>query len=383
MKRLQAIFGIAVLVLISASRLPAQQGSYVDKVVIDAGHGGKDPGALGRNSQEKDIALSIALKTGHYIEENVEGVEVIYTRKTDKFVELHERADIANRNDADLFISIHCNANRSSQPRGAETYVMGLHKSEDNLEVAKKENSAILLEENYREEYDGFDPNSDEGYISLSLLQNAYLDQSIQIAEKVQDQFRERVGLKDRSVRQAGFLVLYQTTMPGILVETGFLSNSKDERFLMSKKGQAYIASGIYRAFKEYKKQMEKNLPPRTKGATADASGKSSGSNGSASKNAGDVYFAVQIDTSPEPKALNSNNFKNPGNISMYKHHGMYKYISGRTSSLEQARRHKEKMRSLGYNGAFIVAFYQGERIGVKRALNILKERGSASASRK
>jgi len=353
--------------------LKGQNGSYVETVVIDAGHGGKDPGALGRNSQEKDIALAIALKTGNYIKENVDGVNVLYTRKTDKFVELHERASIANKNDADLFISIHCNANVSSSPRGAETYVMGLHKSKENLEIAKKENAAILLEEDYREQYDGFDPNSDEGYISLSLMQNANLEQSIKIADAIQDQFRERVGMKDRSVRQAGFLVLYHTTMPGVLVETGFLSNPRNERFLMSKKGQAYIASGIYRAFKEYKHQMEKNLPPKSeKKELADK-----GNNGENSRrppaSGNEIYFSVQIDTSPESKSINNENFRKPGRVSEYIHNGTYKYIVGETTSLPSARDLQKEMRADGYEGAFIVAFDNGKRISVSDALKRLK----------
>jgi len=362
LKRLQAIFGMAFLLLLNAGVLMAQNKSYVETVVIDAGHGGKDPGAVGRNCQEKDIVLAIALKTGEYIEKNVEGVEVIYTRKTDEFVELHKRAEIANENNADLFISIHANANISSGPRGAETYVMGLHKSEENLEIAKKENAAILLEEDYRKKYDGFDPNSDEGYISLSLLQNAHLDQSIKMAKEVQDQFRERVGMKDRSVRQAGFLVLYQTTMPGILVETGFLSNSKDEQFLRSKRGQAYIASGIYRAFKEYKKSMEKGLPPKDQ-KLADKDNPSNQ----------DVYFSVQIDTQPESIPINVKNFDEPDKVSEYFHNGLYKYVIGRTISLEKARKIKRQMRTNGYNGAFVVAFNNDKRISIKKALNLLK----------
>ena len=374
MKRLRSIFGIVLAVLVNATLLMAQNGSYVETVVIDAGHGGKDPGALGRNSKEKDIALTIALKTGHYIEKNIEGVEVIYTRKTDKFIELHERADIANKNNADLFISIHCNANVSSSPRGAETYVMGLHKSEENLEIAKKENSAILLEENYREQYDGFDPNSDEGYISLSLMQNAFLDQSIKMADAVQNQFRERVGMKDRSVRQAGFLVLYHTTMPGVLIETGFISNPRDEKFLLSDKGQAYIASGIYRAFKEYKREMEKNLPPKEK-KKALASNKGDGNNNNHSSSGIEpIYFSVQIETSPQSKPINNNNFKEPDRVQEYKHNGSFKYIVGKTTSVKKARELQKEMRSDGYKGAFVVAFDNQKRISVNEALKRMKD---------
>ncbi len=364
---MKSVFNIIIIILLSPLMVFAQEGSYVDKVVIDAGHGGKDPGALGRRSKEKDIALSIALKTGKYIEENLPGVEVIYTRKTDKFVELHKRAEIANKNEADLFISIHCNANQSSQPYGTETYVMGLHKSKENLEVAKKENAAILLEDNYREEYDGFDPNSDEGYISLSILQNAHLDQSIEIAGMVQDQFRERVGLKDRSVRQAGFLLLYRTTMPGILVETGFLSNINDESYLLSKKGQTYIASAIFRAFRDYKQKMEKNLPPKEEPLARKNSEPATDQN--------NVYFSVQIDTSPNPKPLDDKHFHDADKVKEYKHNGIYKYIYGETSSLKQARRIQKKMRQNGHKDAFVVAFRQNKRISMSEALEIINNK--------
>lgn len=364
---MQFVFKMLLLLMVSTPLAYGQDGSYVSKVVIDAGHGGKDPGALGRRSKEKDIALAIALKTGNYINQHIDDVEVIYTRATDKFVELHKRADIANSNDADLFISIHCNANRSSQPYGSETYVMGLHKSKENLEVAKKENAAILLEENYREEYDGFDPNSDEGYISLSILQNAHLDQSIEMADLVQSQFRERVGLKDRSVRQAGFLVLYQTTMPGILVETGFLSNEKDEAFLLTEKGQSYIASAIFRAFREYKNKMEKNLPPKKATVSSNKQQKE--------KSTPEVYFSVQIATSPKPKEITKKHFADPANVQEYRHNGMYKYTFGKTDSLDEARKMQRKLRRKGHKGAFVVAFNDDKRISVSEAVEIINNK--------
>lgn len=258
LKRFLPIFILLSLVFVCPQLVTAQK---VRKVVIDAGHGGHDPGAVGRISKEKDITLSIALKTGKYIEENLSDVEVIYTRKTDVFVELYKRAKIANEAKADLFISIHCNANKSSSPYGAETYVMGLHKSEANLAVAQLENAAILLEEDYHVKYDGFDPNSPEGNIFFSMLQNAYLDQSLYLASNVQKHFKDRVNLFDRGVKQAGFLVLYKTTMPSVLIETGFISNSKEEKLLASDEGQNYIASAIFRAIKDYKKSFEKPAP--------------------------------------------------------------------------------------------------------------------------
>lgn len=224
-------------------------------VVIDAGHGGKDPGAQGKHSDEKDITLAVALKVGHYLEQNVDNVKVIYTRKTDVFVPLNERADIANRNNADLFVSIHVNSTDDKRVHGAETYVMGLHKSKDNLDIAIKENSVILLEKDYKNKYNDFDPTSPEAYIVLNLYQNEYLDMSLDLAEKIQTQFRERAKRKDLGVRQAGFLVLWRTTMPSVLIEIGFISNPTEERYLNSQYGQDIIASAIYRAIRDYLKE--------------------------------------------------------------------------------------------------------------------------------
>ena len=237
----------------------SQEKTSITKVVIDAGHGGKDPGTIGKKSQEKDITLKIAMNLSADIRERCKGVTVICTRTTDEFIELHERAEIANRSKADLFISIHCNSNPIRTFQGAETYIMGLHRTEANLEIAKKENAAILMEPDYSTAYNGFDPNSDESYITLTLFQNAFLEQSTRFASFVQDEMKDRVGMNDRGVRQAGFLVLYKTTMPSVLIETGFLSNPEEEKFLMSEKGQQYIASAICRAFCRFKAKQEGN----------------------------------------------------------------------------------------------------------------------------
>lgn len=226
-------------------------------VVIDAGHGGHDTGTLGKKTKEKDIALKIALKLGSHIEKNIPGVKVIYTRKDDRYLALDERANIANKNKAGLFICIHANANPNNKAFGTETYVMGLHKDESNFEVAKRENSVILLDENYEERYEGFDPKSPESYILFSLTQSAYQESSLRFAQKVEDQFKKKVGRTSRGVKQAGFLVLWRTTMPSVLIETGFLSNGSEESFLAGEEGQDLIASGIYRAFKEYKSEVE------------------------------------------------------------------------------------------------------------------------------
>ncbi len=225
--------------------------------MIDAGHGGKDPGTLGKNAREKDVALKISLKLGAYIEKNIPDVKVIYTRKNDRYLGLDERADIANKNKADLFICIHANSLPGAPAYGTETYVMGLHKDKSNFEIAKRENSVILMDENFEQRYEGFDPNSPESYILFTLSQNAYQESSLKFAQKIENQFKLKAGRHSRGVKQAGFIVLWRTTMPSVLIETGFLSNSKEESFLMTDQGQDLIASGIFRAFKEYKTEIE------------------------------------------------------------------------------------------------------------------------------
>lgn len=379
-KRVFAFFGIVALVFLPLHDAFADGEGRIRKVVIDAGHGGRDPGALGKNSREKDIALSIALKTGGYIEKYLPDVEVIYTRKSDRFVELHKRAQIANEAQADLFISIHCNANNSSQPYGTETYVMGLHKSQANLEVAQKENAAILKEEDYQAEYEGFDPESPEAYIIFSLFQNAFLDQSLEFASLVQNQFKERVGLRDRGVMQAGFLVLYRITMPGVLVETGYLTNSKDEKYLMSEKGQVYIASAIYRAFKAYKKEMEKDLPDliipeNTQLAESGKDLKDRNEKSSAKQEIEDdrdadqqVLFKVQFATSAELIKDYATKFIGLEQLGYYDHNGLIKYTSGSFSSFQEANKYKNKVRRKGYKDAFVIAMQKDRRISLAEA---------------
>lgn len=225
-------------------------------MVIDAGHGAHDNGCSGRTSKEKSVALKVALELGSIIEENMPEVKVVYTRKSDVFVKLIDRAGIANKNNADLFISIHCNAGPSSA-YGTETYTMGLHSSEGNLEVAKRENAVILQEEDYKKNYGGYDPKSPQSHILFSLYQSAYMDNSLRFASKVEEQFKTRVGRHSRGVKQAGYLVLWKSAMPSVLIETGFLTNPSEEKYLNDKTGQSYIASGIYRAFKEYKQELE------------------------------------------------------------------------------------------------------------------------------
>lgn len=247
-----------VLLFISTSLFPNSPEAYrLRKVVIDAGHGGKDPGAIGKKGVEKDIVLSVALKLGKYIEQTYPDVEVLYTRKEDVFVGVAERSIFANEKGADLFISIHCNANPNKSPYGAETYVMGLHKTNENLDVAMRENAVITYEEDYSTKYEGYDPNSAESFIVFNLMQHSFLEHSLNFASSIQNEFKEKALRKDRGVKQAGFLVLWRTTMPSVLVELGFISHPKEEEFLLSDQGQDYLASALYRAFKDHKTNIE------------------------------------------------------------------------------------------------------------------------------
>jgi N-acetylmuramoyl-L-alanine amidase len=258
MKRIIGIFSLTAIILLSSFHTLEVRNFRVKKIVIDAGHGGHDPGTHGVISKEKDLALKIALKLGDYIEKNLSDVEVIYTRDNDTFVELHGRAYMANKNGADLFISIHCNAfPPNPDVKGTETYVMGLSKASRNLEVAKLENSVIFLEENYEEQYQGFDPNSPESLILLSLEQTAFQENSLLLAANIENQFKNRVGRHSRGVKMAPFWVLWDTSMPSVLVETGYLSNKKEEKDLNDPLLQDYLASAIFRAFRNYKNEID------------------------------------------------------------------------------------------------------------------------------
>lgn len=238
----------------SANDAPNQ----VRTVVLDAGHGGKDPGCLGRKTRESRIVLQLVLQLGRKIKQEMPNTRIIYTRSTDHFVELAERSAIANRNKADLFISIHCNASPSSHKvYGTETYTMGLHKTNGNLDVAKRENAVILKEANYQQTYKGFNPNSPLAHIMLANYQHAFMGSSINLAEKIERSFRNNAERKSHGVKQAGFLVLWRTTMPSVLIETGFLTNPTEEDYLISQEGQAEISTAIYKAFVQYKNEIE------------------------------------------------------------------------------------------------------------------------------
>jgi N-acetylmuramoyl-L-alanine amidase len=379
-------FLIFILLACGIFLLPSfSTAQKVQRVVIDAGHGGHDPGAVGKISKEKDIVLAIALKTGKLINENMKDVEVIYTRKTDVFVELHRRARIANEAKADLFISIHCNANKSTTPYGSETYVMGLHRSDANLAVAQLENASILLEDDYHVQYEGFDPKSPEGFIFFSMLQNAYLDQSLYLASGVQKYFRDVVNFYDRGVKQAGFLVLYKTTMPSVLIEAGFISNANEEKLLASEQGQNNIAKSIYNAVRDYKLSVEKgnkSFPLAENILTKDISDYSTTSQeqvnqsvenkntavAEKSQNASGLVFRVQFMISKTMIATSAKQFKDIPSVNYYLHQGMYKYTAGNESSFDKALKVRAEMVQRGYKDAFVVAFLNGERIDLNKA---------------
>ncbi len=263
-KRINFLFLALVLIPFLGIGQNTETPYRIKTIVIDAGHGGKDPGNLGTGrykAQEKDIALDVVLRVGAYIEKQFPEIKVIYTRNTDVFIGLDGRAEIANDAKADLFISVHCNAFTNPNSNGVETFVLGLHRNKENLQVAMKENSAIFLEDDYKTKYEGFDPNSAESIIALTIMQSAYLQQSLTISSYVQNQFKNRVGRKDRGVKQAGFLVIRKTTMPSILIELGFLTHAPEEDFLNSENGKSYMSSAIFRGFKEYKEMVEDPLP--------------------------------------------------------------------------------------------------------------------------
>jgi N-acetylmuramoyl-L-alanine amidase len=319
------LFFFCFLILFTINYNSHAQNSKIIKVVIDAGHGGKDSGAVGYGIYEKDVALEVTLLIAEMLETQKD-IEAIYTRKKDVFIGLRERANIANDAKADLFISIHCNSVANSSPYGAETFVLGLHRNEDNLKIAMRENQVIELEENYEEKYDGFDPTSPESYIGFSLLQEQYLDQSILLADKIQKNFVGKLKRKDRGVKQAGFLVLRETYMPSVLVELGFLSNKNENTFLKSSNNQKKLAQQIFNAILEYKESLERNQSSLAvveetieKNKTLDDSYKAT--------------FYVQFAAGRKKLKLDPRNFKGLDNVSRVKESGLFKYRYGKSNS--------------------------------------------------
>ena len=393
-------FGILLAAFLVPMLLFAQRGEKISTVVIDAGHGGKDPGALGAISKEKDLNLTVALLTGEYIKKNCPDVNVVYTRERDVFVTLNERAAIANRNNADVFISIHCNAvGKSSSTSGAETFVLGEHKNAANLEVAKNENSSILYEEDAAEEYGNFDLDSPEAYIALSLFQQEYMSQSLKLAANVQEQFSKRVGRKDRGVHQAGFLVLWKTAMPSILIELGFISNAAEERFLASEDGQVYMASAIYRAFRDFKAEYEgeNNVTAAKPQTTVETPQTEEPQPVAIPESQTKVELEPQPEPQPEPEPrpapaqgpvvafkvqfatrstqvpVTDNAFAKVPEVGVYFYNDAYRYTSGNFKTKQEAINRQAEVRQLGFSDAFVIAFIDGERATIKEAESVLK----------
>lgn len=390
-------FGILLVAFLLPFTLFAQRGEKITTVVIDPGHGGKDTGALGAISKEKDLNLTVALLAGDYIKKNLPDVNVIYTRERDVFVGLNERAMIANRNNADVFISIHCNStdSKSASVMGAETFVLGEHKNAANLQVAKNENSAILYEEDASEQYGDFDLNSPEAYIALSLFQQEYLNQSLQLAANVQEQFSKRVGRKDRGVQQAGFLVLWKTAMPSILIELGFISNAAEERFLASESGQIYMASAIYRAFRDFKMSFEGENSAMRKVETEETVTIEEPSPAVEEKPITEekpivvetpvvvekpvveekptVSFKVQFFISDTKVSANDKRIANIKDVDYYEYNGSYRYTSGNFRTKEEAFARQKEVQKQGYPDAWVVCFINGERVSMREAEDALE----------
>ena len=383
-------------------------------VVIDAGHGGHDPGAIGKISKEKNINLNVALKVGNLIKRNCDDVKVIYTRSKDVFIPLDRRAEIANNAKADLFISIHTNAlanNRTA--KGASTWTLGLAKSDANLEVAKRENSVILYESDYKTRYAGFNPNSAESYIIFEFMQDKYMEQSVHLASLMQKQFRQTCRRADRGVHQAGFLVLKASAMPSILIELGFISTPEEERYLNSEEGAGTMAKGIYRAFLNYKRehelrltgvsrtivpteQEEDNAPaiaqkdtesvntaPQQEKLLAEAKTKPAATAKTAPKrpivvesatNDSEITFKIQILTSSKPLAKNDKRLKGLKEVDYYKEGGIYKYTYGASADYNKVLRTKRTI-TAQFKDAFIIAFRNGEKMNVNEAIAEFKKR--------
>lgn len=352
------------------------------KVALDAGHGAHDFGATYSGHVEKNINLAIVLKLGKILEKNP-NIDVIYTRKTDVFIDLVERANIANRADASIFVSIHCNANKNSAAFGSETFVMGMTKNASNLEAAKKENSVITLEKDYKQKYQGYNPNAPESLIGMTLMQEEYMEYSISLAGKIQDNFKNDIGVKSRGVSQAPFMVLHKSYMPRVLIETGFISNKEEGARLDSEEGQNDIAQAIAEAIVNYKKEfygesanepkidkpvkrvVEKPIEVKkvdtTKEVVVEKVNEVVNNKG--------IVFKVQLSASSKKIDLTPSNFKGLKNISSTTANGLYKYMYGATSSYEESKKLLQEAKSKGYETAYLIAFKDGKSISIQEAL--------------
>lgn len=349
------------------------------KIVLDAGHGGQDAGASYYGVKEKDIALSVALKVGE-IFRNYPDVEVVYTRKTDVFVELHERARIANKSKANLFLSIHCNGAESKVAHGTETWVLGLSKNASNLEVVKKENAVITYESDYKIKYQGYDPRSLESTIGIPLLQEEFIDQSISLASKIQKKYTNELKLFNRGVKQGPFLVLNQTAMPSVLTELGFMSNREDNDYMSSEKGQRELAEAIAEAVLYYKKEYYgignfqvsvEDIKEKSQEIANDVIDKKVEEE-KAKPVINGVVFKVQIKAFDKKISTNSNEFNGLQPIDVFQEGGWFKYTFGEASNLNEAKDLQNKAKKAGFTDCFIVAFYQGKKISLTEAQKLL-----------
>ena len=359
-------------------------------VVIDPGHGGRDPGAIGKRGKEKNINLNVALKLGKLIQNNCKDVSIVYTREKDIFVGLDRRAQIANNAKADLFISIHTNSvARGRTVRGTETYTLGLHRTDENLEVAKKENAVILIENDYEQRYAGFNPNSSESYIIFEFLQDKNMEKSVQLATLIQRQFKTTAKRIDKGVHQAGFLVLRETSMPGVLVELGYISTPDEEKYLLTEAGTDALAQSIFKAFKTYKSQTNPNIkvnkqpvstpqteskPQQAKKTATKTASKTTSQPSKAIKTgkATKTVFKIQILTSEKALGAKSKQFKGLSPVNYYREKGLYKYTYGETTDYNQILRTKKQI-SAKFKDAFIVAFKDGKKTDLSQAIKEFK----------
>jgi N-acetylmuramoyl-L-alanine amidase len=347
------------------------------KVVLDAGHGGKDYGATYHGNVEKNIALKTVLKVGDILEKDP-NITVVYTRNKDVFVELDDRANIANKSKANIFVSMHCNANANISAAGNETYVMGITRNSSNLEVAKKENSVVTLEDNYEIKYEGFDPNSPESVIGISILQEEYRELSVELAAKVQQAFTKKTTFRNRGVKEAGFLVLRKITMPRVLIEMGFVSNKEEGAFLNSDNGQDKLAEAIANSILDYKKEyfisslnlVDKNKVEEKEEKPKDIIVKKEETKVvSTSSNNDNIFFKVQISASSRNIETSPSNFKGLKNVTKERGSVIFKYFYEEAKSYAEAKKNLKVAKEKGFDSAFIVAFRNGENINISEAL--------------
>jgi len=356
---------LSSLFLLASSNIKKPAKTDVFTVVLDAGHGGKDGGNLGAGNKyrEKNVALNIVLEIGKILEKQPE-IKVVYTRKTDIFVDLYKRGEIANRANADLFVSVHCNAH-SSQAYGTETFVLGLHGNKQNFEVAKKENEVIYMEDDYQLNYEGFDINSPESMIGLTLMQEEYLDQSINLASMIQKNFKTKLKRKDRSVKQAAFIVLHQTYMPSVLVETGFLTNTSEGKYLNSTKGQQSLAKSIASAILSYKSEIDEFVGDQIFDPVEEEVEIVEEETATDSP----VLYKIQLAASKKSLETKSYNFKGLSPISKEKYKDFYRYLYGSTSDYKKAKQLQKKAAETGYESSYIVAYKDGVKIPINQAI--------------